>query len=77
MTRAGAAPGRSINIAMGVGLESAEIWIERKDFARPLTLLVVIAALDQWSKLWALERLSRAEAWVQYGWGARRMASSR
>ena len=40
----------------------------RKIYTRPLSILVVIAALDQWSKLWALERLSRAEAWAQYGW---------
>ena len=40
----------------------------RKIYTRPAFLLVVITILDQWSKAWALERLSRAEPWLQYGW---------
>ena len=40
----------------------------RKIYARPAMLLVVITILDQWSKVWAMERLSRAEPWLQYGW---------
>ena len=39
-----------------------------KIYARPAALLVVITVLDQWSKVWAMERLSRAEPWLQYGW---------
>ncbi len=40
----------------------------RKIYTRPAVLLVVITILDQWSKVWAMERLSRAEPWLQYGW---------
>ena len=39
----------------------------RKIYARPAMLLVEITILDQWSKVWAMERLSRAEPWLQYG----------
>ena len=40
----------------------------RKIYTRPAILLVLITILDQWSKAWALKRLSRAEPWMQYGW---------
>ena len=40
----------------------------KKIYARPAALLVVITVLDQWSKVWAMERLSRAEPWLHYGW---------
>ena len=40
----------------------------RAIYARPAAILVVIAALDQWSKAWAMEALSRAEPWALYGW---------
>jgi signal peptidase II len=40
----------------------------KRIYAIPAFLLVLITVLDQWSKLWALDRLSRAEPWLQYGW---------
>ena len=39
----------------------------RAIYARPAAILVVIAALDQWSKAWAMEALSRAEPWAGLG----------
>ncbi len=40
----------------------------RRIYAKPVALLVVITVLDQWTKVWASERLSRATPWLQYDW---------
>ena len=40
----------------------------RQIYAKPTLLLLLITVADQWSKSWAVERLSRAEPWLQYGW---------
>ena len=40
----------------------------RQIYAKPALLLVLITVFDQWTKAWAVERLSRAEPWLQYGW---------
>ena len=40
----------------------------KKIYARPALLLVVITILDQWSKVWAMERLSLAMEYERYNW---------
>jgi signal peptidase II len=40
----------------------------RQIYAKPAVFLVLITVFDQWSKAWAVDRLSRAEPWLQYGW---------
>ena len=40
----------------------------RQIYAKPIALLVVITVLDQWTKVWASERLSHAIPWALYDW---------
>jgi len=40
----------------------------KKIYARPALLLVVITILDQWSKVWAMERLSLAMEYERLNW---------